>query len=341
VTPTRNSPRPPVMTDVARLAGVSHQTVSRVINDHPNVRSDTRARVRAAMSELGYRPNSAARALVTGRSRLVGVVTQNTALYGPASMLSALERALDRQGLAVGIASVAALERRSIAGAVSRLLDQRVGGIVLLAPVVSANEAIDDLPDDLPLVAVDGDPARPHQVVTVDQELGARLATQHLLDLGHRTVWHVSGPPEWFDSEHRIRGWRTALEAAGAAVPPMMRADWSLEAGQAAGEVLAHIPGATAVFAANDHLALGMLKALRDAGRRVPEDLSIVGFDDIPEAAYLDPALTTVRPDFDAVAQGAVAMLLKQMSDQSGPVATFEPVPPRLIVRASATAPRA
>src|SRR3954471_15465185 len=138
--------RPPAMTDVAKLAGVSHQTVSRVINDHPSVRSDTRARVRSAMQQLGYRPNNAARALVTGRTRVVGIVAQNTALFGPASMLTALERALDVAGLAVGIASVQELDQASIAEAVERLLEQRVGGIVVIAPVASANGAIDDLP---------------------------------------------------------------------------------------------------------------------------------------------------------------------------------------------------
>ncbi len=328
--------RAPAMTDVARLAGVSHQTVSRVLNNHPNVRSDTRTRVRAAMTELGYRPNSAARALVTGRTRVIGVVSQNTALYGPASMLSALERALDREGLAVGVASVPKLDRGSIAEAVDRLLEQRVGGIVVIAPVVSANEAIDDVPADLPFVAIDGDPARPHQVVTVDQGLGARLATEHLLAAGHETVWHVSGPSEWFDSAHRVRGWREALEAAGAEVPPVIAADWTLEAGYSAGRMLARIPEARAVFAANDHLALGIMKALREAGRGIPDDVSIVGFDDIPESAYLTPALTTVRPDFDAVAGQAAAMLLEQMSAVAdGRPATRDPVPPTLVERES------
>jgi DNA-binding LacI/PurR family transcriptional regulator len=333
---SNGTPRPPAMTDVAQLAGVSHQTVSRVLNNHPNVRSATRARVRAAMTELGYRPNTAARALVTGRTRVIGIVSQNTALYGPASMLTALERALDKEGLAVGVASVGRLDRTSISEAVERLMEQRVGGIIVIAPVVSANDAIDDVPRDLPFVAIDGDPSRPHQVVTVDQALGARLATEHLLEAGHSTVWHVSGPAEWFDSANRVRGWRDTLEAAGAEVPPVIAADWSLEAGYSAGRMLARIPEARAVFAANDHLALGIMKALREAGRGIPDDVSLVGFDDIPESAYLSPALTTVRPDFEAVAGHAVAMLLQQIADpSSGRPATLHPVPPVLIARES------
>ncbi|MDX6278526.1 MAG: hypothetical protein QOJ72_2654 [Nocardioidaceae bacterium] len=324
------------MTDVAKLAGVSHQTVSRVINDHPSVRSDTRARVRAAMQELGYRPNNAARALVTGRTRVVGVVAQNTALFGPASMLTALERALDSAGLAVGIASVQELDQGSIGQAVERLLEQRVGGIVVIAPVASANEAIDDLPADLPFVAIDGDPQRPHQVVTVDQALGARLATQHLLAAGHETVWHVSGPDDWFDSARRVDGWREALREAGVEEPPVIRADWTLAAGHAAGRMLANMPTVTAVFAANDHLAIGIMKALSEAGRRVPEDLSIVGFDDIPESAYLSPALTTIRPDFNAVAGEAVSMLMSQMAGGTdSPPLTVDAIAPTLVERDS------
>lgn len=336
MSPPPTGARAPAMTDVARLAGVSHQTVSRVVNDHPSVREATRGRVRAAMAELGYRPNSAARALVTGRSRVIGIVAQNTTLYGPVSMLSAVQRALDDAGLAVGVASVASLDRASISDAVDRLLEQRVGGIVVLTPVQSANDAIDDLPEDLPVVTIDGDPDRPHQVVTVDQAAGARLATERLLGAGHPTVWHVAGPEEWFDSSHRVRGWREALADAGADEPPVVSADWTLEAGYASGRVLARDPDVRAVFAANDHLAIGVMRALREAGRRVPDDVSIVGFDDIPESAYLDPALTTVRPDFAAVARQATEMLLEQMAaDVPERPASRQGVVPELVERDS------
>nr|WP_232304011.1 LacI family DNA-binding transcriptional regulator [Pseudofrankia sp. DC12] len=207
--------RAPGMTDVARLAGVSHQTVSRVLNDHPNVREQTRLRVRAAMEQLGYRPNRAARALVTGRSHVVGIVAQNTALYRPTAVLAAIERAVSADGFAVGIASVPVLDRPSIIDAVARLLDQRVAGIVVIAPVVSANEALDDVPDDVAMVVIDGDPARPSRLVTVDQRLGARLATRCLLAAGHETVWHVSGPADWFDSAGRVESWRQEMWIRG------------------------------------------------------------------------------------------------------------------------------
>jgi DNA-binding LacI/PurR family transcriptional regulator len=301
------------MTDVAKLAGVSHQTVSRVLNDNPNVREQTRLRVRAAIAELGYRPNRAARILVTGRSQVIGVLAQSSTLYGPASLLAAFEQAAAAAGFGVSVGSVRSLDRRSVADAVNLHLDQRVAGLVIIAPVVSANEALDDLPDGVPLVAIDGDPQRSSALVTVDQEAGGYQATRFLLDAGHSAVWHVSGPPDWFDSRGRVQGWRRALEDAGIEVPPLIQADWSAGSGYRAGQMLARMPEVTAVFAANDHLALGILRALHERGRRVPHDVSVVGFDDVPEAAYYIPPLTTIRPDFDAVARASLALLLQQI----------------------------
>lgn len=330
--------REPAMTDVARLAGVSHQTVSRVLNNHPNVREQTRLRVWAAIAELGYRPNHAARTLVTGRSRLIGVVAQNSTLYGPTSMLSAFEQAAADAGFAVSVASVRGLDRRSVSDAVGRHLDQRVAGVVIIAPVLSASEAMDDLPAGVPLVAIDGDPERSTALVTVDQQAGAYEATRHLLAAGHRTVWHVSGPADWFDSTGRVQGWRRALEEAGAEVPPVIPADWSAAAGYRAGQMLARMAEVTAVFAANDHLALGILRALHERGVRVPEDISVVGFDDVPEAAYFIPPLTTIRPDFAAVGRASLALLLDQI--ESG-VRTSERrvIAPQLVTRDSVAPP--
>lgn len=330
--------RSPAMTDVARLAGVSHQTVSRVLNDHPNVREQTRLRVRAAIAELGYRPNRAAQALVTGRSQLIGIVAQNTTLYGPASVLAALEQAAAEAGFAVSVGSVGKLDRESIAGAVGRHLDQRVAGLVVIAPTASADDAIEGMPAGVPLVTIDGDPQRSAALVTVDQVAGARAATRHLLDAGHRTVWHVSGPADWYDAANRIKGWRSALTEAGVEVPPLISADWSAAAGYRSGQMLARMPEVTAVFAANDHLALGILRALHERGRRVPHDISVVGFDDVPEAAYLIPPLTTVRPDFDAVAQAGLDLLLAQIVDGDAAAGQVV-VAPSLVSRDSVAPP--
>jgi DNA-binding LacI/PurR family transcriptional regulator len=307
------------MSDVAALAGVSHQTVSRVIADHPNVRPRTRARVLAAIDELGYRPNTAARALATGRSRTLGVVSMNSTLFGPASTLYSIEEAAKLAGYFVTVASVRSFDRTSLREATTRLLDQAVDGLIVIAPLASAGDSLRDLPKDIAIVSVDGDPDTHNAVVQVDQVSGATVATQHLLDAGHRTVWHVAGPQDWLDAQGRITGWQAALTQAGAEVPPLLTGDWSARSGYQAGQVLARMPEVTAVFVGNDQMALGLLRALNERNRQVPGDVSVVGFDD-PEAAFYTPPLTTVRQDFAEVGRRSLHMLVDQIT--SGPGVT-------------------
>ncbi len=326
------------MTDVAALAGVSHQTVSRVINNHPHVSVATRTRVEQAIGALGYRPNRTAKALATGRSQLLGVIAQTSSLYGPVSLLASFEQASAQAGYAVSVASVVALTPEALAAAVNRQLDQDVAAIVVIAPVASAQRALAGVPVEVPLVVIDGDPASGAQTVTVDQAEGARLATQHLLDAGHRNVWHVAGPPGWFDSVGRIAGWRRTLVKAGIKPPPLLRGDWSAASGYQAGLKLAAMPEVTAVFAANDHLALGVLRALAENDRAVPADVSLVGFDDVPEAAYYATALTTIRPDFGTVGLRALELLLDKLDRQSTST-QHAAIAPTLISRASVAAP--
>jgi DNA-binding LacI/PurR family transcriptional regulator len=326
------------MTDVARLAGVSHQTVSRVLNGHPNVREQTRLRVRAAITELGYRPNTAARALATGRSRVIGVVAQNSTLYGPAATLDAITAAAISRDFTLSVVIIRKFSHHAVTSAVNLHLDQRVAGLVMIAPVEVAAEALDDLTTEVPLVTIDGDPQRATRLVSVDQEAGGFMATRHLLDAGHRTVWHVCGPAGWYDSMGRIEGWRRALTEAGAEIPPLLTADWSAASGYRVGQMLARMTDATAVFTANDHLALGVLRALNERGRRVPGEISLVGFDDVPEAEFYTPPLTTIRPDFEAVATASMDMLLEQIT--SGHQHTERKIiQPRLISRSSVGPP--
>ncbi len=329
--------RLPVMADVAKEAGVSHQTVSRVLNDHPNVRADTRARVEEAISRLGYRRNLVARALVTKRSRMLGVVSFDTTLYGPASTIYGIEQAARTAGYFVSIVSLKSLDATSVRAAIDYLAEQGVDGVVVVAPQRSAGRALESLPSGTPAVAVEGTHRADVSVVCIDQFEGARLATRHLLDLGHETVWHVSGPPDWLETEGRLAGWRTTLEAAGRPVPPPLPGDWSPRTGYEAGRRLAAMDEVTAVFAANDQMALGVLRALSEEGVKVPDRMSVVGFDDIPESEFFSPPLTTVRQDFDAVGRRCIEALLRQID--SGPVA-YERlvVPPAFIVRSS-TAP--
>jgi len=322
------------MTDVASLAGVSHQTVSRVINKHPNVTPTTRTRVLAAIEELGYRRNNAARALVTGRSQTLGVVTLNSTLYGPASTLYGIEQAALESDYFVTVASLRSTDRPAVRQAIARLVDQGVEGVIVIAPVDSVVEALADLPRDLRVVAVEGDADADIDVVTVDQHAGAQSATEHLLSLGHSTVWHVAGPTDWLEARQRTAGWRSTLERAGVEVPPPLRGDWSPRSGFEAGRVLARMPEVSAVFVANDSMSVGVLRAFHEHGLNVPGDVSIVGFDDVPEAAYVSPPLTTVRQDFAEVARRSLALLLDQISSGIRP-AKRQVVGTTLVVRDS------
>ncbi|MGH8869764.1 MAG: LacI family DNA-binding transcriptional regulator [Actinomycetes bacterium] len=329
------------MADVARLAGVSHQTISRVLNGHENVRPETRARVLEAIDQLQYRPNASARALVTRRTRLLGVVAFDTTLYGPASTLYGIEQAAREAGYFVTIVSLKTITRDSVSDALGVLADHAVDGIVVIAPQREAVEALYRVPGGLAAVAVEGgEGTREVPVVSVGQEQGGRLATEHLLGLGHRTVHHVAGPDDWLEAEARVAGWRAALRDAGAPLPRMLRGDWSPRSGYAAGKALLDASDAqalTAVFAGNDQMALGVLRAFREAGVRVPDDVSVVGFDDVPEAEFFPPPLTTVAQDFDEVGRLSIDLLLHRL--EGGRPASSPVVPPRLVVRESSGPP--
>ncbi|MGC4001146.1 MAG: LacI family DNA-binding transcriptional regulator [Anaeromyxobacter sp.] len=327
-----------VMTDVAKLARVSYQTVSRVLHDSPNVHPETRERVLAAIRKLDYRPNPVAQALVTGRSRTLGVVSFDTTLYGPASTLLGIAEAAHEANYTLSITSLKALNRASVLTAVERLRRQGVDGIIIVAPQRSAVDAILHLPRDVPVVAVEGGPDDSVPVVAVDQLAGAAAATRHLLDLGHRTVWHIAGPEDFMEADQRLEGWRATLEAAGAPVPDVLRGDWSARSGYALGERLLG-PEVTAVFVANDQMALGFLRRLHEAGREAPRSISIVGFDDIPEAAFFTPPLTTVRQDFHEVGRQCLLTMLGEL-DSGRRSSRRVVVPIELVVRGSTATAR-
>jgi DNA-binding LacI/PurR family transcriptional regulator len=333
----------PVMTDVARLAGVSHQTVSRVVNGSPHVSGPTRAKVLAAMEQLGYRRNAVARALATRRSGTLGVITFNTVLHGPVTMLYGVEQAASELGLGVSIAVVDRISSDAVVRALSRLQDQSVEGVVAMAPQQDAVHALTAELPALPTVFIGGvlggpGDTSPVPAVGTDQRSGAHAATRHLLDLGHRTVHHLAGPQDWLDARWRVDGWRTALAEAGAEEPGFAAGDWSAASGYAAMRtLLAADPALTAVFVANDQMALGALRALDEAGRNVPGDVSVVGFDDVPEAEFFRPPLTTVSQDFSEAGRRAVHLLMDLIRpDEPAPSPAAPPlVPTSLLVRRS------
>ncbi|MHA7240959.1 LacI family DNA-binding transcriptional regulator [Arthrobacter sp. TMS1-12-1] len=331
--------RAPNIRDVARRAGVSHQTVSRVINGHPSLRAGTRDRVLAAMEELKFRPNRAARALVTSRSTTIGVLVSKGFEYGPAATLQAVDSAAREAGYAVDVAHLDDVDGGSIRSALDRLLAHRVDGLVILAPQARTFGEIDRLSITLPFVTVHSARARDDHRLSVDQSGGAVLATRHLLHLGHRRIAHIAGPDGWFETDARVRGYRSEMEAWGLAPEPLLSGTWTAESGYRAGLALVEDPGITAVFSSNDQMALGLMHAFREQGRRVPEDLSVVGFDDVPEAAHYCPPLTTVRQDFPELGRRCVARLLGLIGEpaapMTGPDGAAADVRPELVIRAS------
>jgi DNA-binding LacI/PurR family transcriptional regulator len=325
--------------DVARLAGVSQKTVSRVLNDEPYVSAEVKQRVLDAAEQLGYRLNNAARALASGRTRSIGVVTLGTALYGPVSLLMGIERAVRGTGYALRVVNTMEGDPGGIDSAVESLLEQGVDGIVISEPI---DEGAAPIRVDVPVLVLGAPPTfAAARVVTagVGSDLLARVATEHLLDLGHPTVHHLAGPQRWYSARDRLEGWRAALLARGLSRPPVVEGDWSAASGYVAGRELAEDADVTAVFAANDDMAIGLIRALLEAGRRVPEDVSVVGFDDIPVAAYVTPPLTTARQPFDAVAAEGLHLLVHAIEKPhlDPPLSAGQSI--ELVVRASTAPP--
>ncbi|MDT0158210.1 LacI family DNA-binding transcriptional regulator [Microbacterium sp. ARD32] len=324
------------MAMVAERAGVSGQTVSRVANDSPKVDPATRARVEQAMAELGYRPNRAARALRTGRSQTLGLVAQTLATVGNSRMLQSVAESAASRGYALTVVTLGA--EAAIDQAFDRLRDQGVDGAIVLNEATAL--ARDAASAGLRLVVIDSPPDDRFTVIGTDHAAGARAATVHLLAAGHRTVHHLAGPVDSFAAAERERGWREALAAAGVAPDEPARGDWGSESGYRALERMLRTVSPTAIFAANDQMALGALRALADSGRRVPEDVAVVGFDDVADAAQYQPPLTTLQQDFDALGERAVAALIariEQGGDSSAsPAAGGVLIEPRLVRRRSA-----
>ncbi|WP_226961930.1 MULTISPECIES: LacI family DNA-binding transcriptional regulator [Streptomyces] len=325
------------MADVARLAGVSSQTVSRVSNGHPGVVEGTRQQVLAAMKQLGYRPNSAARALKSGEFRTIGVILFTLSTTGNVRTLEAIANSAAEQGYAITLLPVAAPTQDQVRGAFTRLGELAVDAIIVIMEVHLLDAATFTLPPNVSVVVMDSDAGDRYSVVDTDQAGGARDAVRHLLDLGHETVWHVTGPQDSFSAQRRTDAWRAALEEAGRPVPPPLPGDWTAMSGYRAGLRLAREPECTAVFAANDQMALGVLRALHEHGRAVPDEVSVIGFDDIPDSNSFTPPLTTIHQDFAEVGRRCVEGVLRQLRTDTMERGTT--LVPTWMVRRESTAP--
>lgn len=342
MTPAPNTPSEPgsqakgraSIYDVAAHAGVSAQTVSRVANGQTNVRPTTRDRVLESIQALGYRPNSAARNLKSGKFRSIGFVTFNLATLGNEQTLNAVAEASEQAGYTTTLLPVTDPTKLGVAGAFSRLEEQAVDGIIL---IMSAEVGLDELKVTLglPLVIVDSDAKLPYTIVDTDQEQGAELAVQHLLDLGHRDIAHVSGPENSFSARRRAETYRRMMTEAGLEARPVLVGDWGAQSALArARELFDDGPPPTAIFAGNDQMALGVIHAIRERGWRVPDDISVVGFDDAEPAAVAWPALTTVHQNFDQVGRTATTLLLS-LIDGAPDTRKKVLIPTRLVVRDS------
>jgi DNA-binding LacI/PurR family transcriptional regulator len=323
------------MYDVATRAGVSHQTVSRVLNDFAGIRPETRERVLAAIADLGYRPNRAARALVTSRSRAIGVLVPATADFGPMSSLHAIERAARAAGYHALITSTL-VETDAVRESLQFLLDQSIEALVVIAPYRVVTDELDVVPPQIPTALLQTGDLETAGAIAVDQGAGVRLAARHLLELGHRRIQQLTGPPDYLEALARRDAVDDELAAAGAPLLPHLTGDWTADSGYAAGSGLD--PATTAVICGNDQMALGLMHALADLGRAVPGDVSVVGFDDIPESAHCLPPLTTVHQDFEEVGRRAVDDLVARIEGRVPDPAALTVIP-TLVVRSSTAAP--
>lgn len=319
------------MYDVAARAGVSHQTVSRVLHDFAGIRPETRERVLAAIRDLGYRPNLAARALVARRSRAIGVIAPATADFGPVSTLQAVEQQIRAAGWQP-LATTTPLDPDAVRDALALMTGRSVEALIAIAPYRVMLDELAQLPGGIPIVRLQTGAA---DDASVDQASGARMAAAHVVELGHRVVQLVTGPADFLEAGVRRAAAHDELRRAGVVVPPDLAGDWTADSGYALADAID--PRATAVVCANDQMAIGLIHGLADRGLHVPGDVSVVGFDDIPESAHTLPPLTTVHQPFDEVARRAVARAVAELEGRSAP--DRPPIAPRLVARGSTAAP--
>jgi DNA-binding LacI/PurR family transcriptional regulator len=332
--------RRPNISDVAQAAGVSYQTVSRVLNNAPDVSAATRERVQKIIKDLGYRRSRTATALSTSRSTAIGILTDGSPRFGPTGTLMALEKVARQKGYFTTVVTAEEPYAESIPKALGTLDEIEVDGIIVIAPLLSMAEAVRGATIDVPVEMIAAGVSSTPNLFTYseNQELGARMATQHLIDLGHTDIAHLAGSMDWFDGRVRKRGWESALRDAGLSPGSCLEGDWRPASAYEMGLRLVRegrVP--QAIFAASDHTALGLIRALVESGVRVPEDVSVVGYDDVEGSEFFLPPLTTVRQDFTSLANASIEVLLGAIEGREADRAPSEPT---LVVRKSAAPAR-
>lgn len=322
----------PNIYDVAKLANVSHQTVSRVINQSQKLRPETRERVLAAMQTLGYVPSAAARALVTSKSKMIGILVTDSIYYGPAHALNAMQLEARANGYFAIAVTVDPTDTQSVDDGIAHLRQLNIDGLLVISP---QNDFVEELKTGLPnipVVYLDSPAAAGQHAIALDNYTAARIATRHLIELGHRNLLHISGTESWFAASSRRKGFLDEAQASDATVR-VVAADWSIEAGYRIGSEFDLASGVTAIFAGNDHLALGLLRAFAVRKIHVPHQVSVVGFDDIPEAAYFEPPLSTMAPNFAELGRAAMGIMLGTLNEST--LTSSAALIPELVVRES------
>lgn len=286
------------------------------------------------MVELDYRPNSAARTLAARRSRTIGVISFDGRLFGPSSTMQSIQQVAYSHGYAVVGVTVQGTSSQDVSAAIADMGQGSVDGVIVVAPRDAEQTSLAAvLPPDVPVVALGARLADDIPVAAIDNDAGGALVAQHLVSLGHRDVAHIAGPADWWESRRRTAGWRAGLDEAGATERAAWVGDWSARSGYEAGRRLAQRDDVSAVFVANDQMALGVLTALHEVGRSVPKDLSVVGFDDHPDSAWYSPSLTTVEQDFGRVGMAGLTQMVAALEGEE--VVGTVLVTPRLVRRSS------
>ncbi|MBW3091804.1 LacI family DNA-binding transcriptional regulator [Bifidobacterium sp. 82T10] len=323
------------MQDVAKEAGVSPQTVSRVANGSDAVRPETRMRVEAAMEKLGYRPNYAARALKHGRFQDIGVVMFNLSSFGNSRILDSIATAANDNGYAITVHSIGRGRDRTVQAAVERMKQLPVDGMIIVMEEQLSDFAEFQPPKELPVVLLSESPSRHCPTVDADQYGCSQAVVDYLLAKGHRTVYHIAGPATSRAAQSREQGWRDALSSRGISVPPLYTGDWEADSGYQCGLALAHEADCTAVYAANDQMAYGAMLGLRAAGKRVPEDVSVIGVDDSLAGTIPRLELTTMRMRFDRIGRRAFSMVRDLCEGTDVPTNVKTVIPVELVERDS------
>ncbi len=308
--------------DVARAANVSSQTVSRVVNNHPHVSDTTRRRVQEIVRQLGYRPNRAARSLVTQRSFMLGIISFGLDYYGPTQMITNIERTARTKDYGVTFSNIDTISVGELHRAMGNLGERAVDGIVLILPMEGIDYTVlEDICCEIPFVQIDAPLALHIPSVVIDQYHGSQLATQHLVDLGHRRIAEISGPLAWYGAQARHHGWLDTLNAANLPATMSVAGDWTARSGyESAHKLIEDGAVFTGLIVGNDQMALGAIRALCEHNLHVPEHISVVGFDDVPEAAYFEPPLTTIAQDFAALGEQSVEYLTALINNPDTPV---------------------